>query len=108
LRVFYGQYQDFAKTLSGVPAENLVFGARVTDGGRFLSYSKSVNECFNESVLFKPRLKLAAPWLQGRLTNVCAPFDIPPAVSTPGDDYWWAGDSASEAGVVSPYFYGPC
>ena len=108
LRVFYGQYQDFAKTLSGVPAENLVFGARVTDGGRFLSYSKSANECFNESVLFKPRLKLAAPWLQGRLTNVCAPFDIPPAVSTPGDDYWWAGDSASEAGVVSPYFYGPC
>jgi len=50
LRVFYGQFQDFAQTLAGVPVENLVFGARVTDGGRFLSYSKSQNECFNETV----------------------------------------------------------
>ncbi len=54
LRVFYGQYQDFARTLSGVPVENLVFGSRVTDGGRFLSYSKSRNECFNETVEDRP------------------------------------------------------
>ncbi len=109
LRVLYGQFQDFAKTLSGVPVENLVFGARVTDGGRFLSYSKSVNECFNESLLFKPRLKLIAPWLQGRITNVCAPFDIPPQTPIPGDDYFWAGATpANLSGGVAEYFYGPC
>lgn len=109
LRVFYGQFQDFAKTLKGVPVENLVFGARVTDGGRFLSYSKSVNECFNETVLFKPRLKLIAPWLQGRITNVCAPFDLPPQLPIPGDTYFFAGATpANVAEGVQEYFYGPC
>lgn len=109
LRVFYGQYQDFARTLSDVPAENLVFGARVTDGGRFLSYSKNVNECFNETIFFKPRLKIHAPWLQGRITNVCAPFDIPPQTPLPGSEYFWAGyPPTNVAAGIQEYFYGPC
>lgn len=108
LRVFYGQYQDFAKTLKGVPVENLVFGARVTDGGRFLSYSKSDNECFNETVFFKARLKLHAPWLQARITNVCAPFDIVPQVPIPGDTYFWAGATPPVAAGIQEYFYSAC
>jgi hypothetical protein len=110
LRVLYGQYQDFSRTLSGVDLSNLVFGARVTDGGRFLSYSKSHNECFNQTLLMKPRLKLSAPWLQARILDVCAPFDIPPMVPIPGDAYNPAGAVPTNPAAypILPYSYGAC
>jgi len=55
--------------------------------------------------MFKPRLKLMAPWLQGRITDVCAPFDIPPQVPIPGDQYWFAGSGTNVASPIATYFY---
>ena len=110
MRVMYSEYQDFASTLSGVPMADLVLGAKVTDGGRFLTWSKYENECFNQTVLMKPRITLRAPWLTGRITNVCSPFDIPPITPNPDDaDYFFAGDDpCRETLARSEYFYSGC
>lgn len=111
LPVLFQQYQDFASTLNGVDLSSLITSARVTDGGRFLSYAKNVNECFNQTVLAKLRLKLRAPWVQGRLLNVCAPFDIPPINATPGSAYFDAGHpplNLAQYNIGLPYSYGPC
>ena len=59
--------------------------------------------------MFKPRLKLMAPWLQGRITDVCAPFTIQPQTPLPGDAYFWAGNPPTNtASPIATYFYGPC
>jgi len=111
MKILGMEYQDFASTLSGVsvPVESLVTGARVTDGGRFLSWSTNDNECFNQTILVKPRIRMKAPWLQARITNVCAPFNLPPLTPIPGDNYFWPGNPpANSASGVIPYFYSGC
>jgi len=111
MQTLYMEHQDFAKTLSGttIPVEQLVGGARVTDGGRFLTWSNNVNECFNQTVLAKARFRMKAPWLLGRITNVCAPFNLPPETPEPCDEYFWAGHPPANVadGTVS-YFYSGC
>lgn len=111
LPVLFQQYQDFASTLTGVDVSSLMATGRVTDGGRFLTYAKSQNECFNQTVLAKLRLKLRAPWVQGRITNVCAPFVLPPVNAVPGDAYFFAGApplNLSAYNIGLPYTYGSC
>ena len=90
-RILYNEYQDFTRTLAGVPANLVVQGARVTDNGKFLVLSQNVHECFNEEVFMKARLVLRAPWLQARITDVCAPFTLAPITPIPGDTHFWAG-----------------
>jgi len=109
-RALYMEYQDFSKTLAGIPAEKLVQGSYVTDGGRFLIHSQNVNECFNQTIYMKSRIVDVAPWLQGRITNVCAPFDIPPITPIPGDSHFFAGDPPLDAAAYGalPYTYGAC
>ena len=111
MRTLYMEHQDFATTLKNttVPINELVDGARVTDGGRFMLWSNSVNECFNQTVLTKARVRMRAPWLLGRITNVCAPFNLPPETSEPCDEYFWAGNPpANVADGRVPYFYSGC
>ena len=112
-RGMYMEHQDFAKTLKllGTVPANLVHGAHVTDGGRFLVHSDNVNECFNETVYMKARMLNRLPWLQGRITDVCAPFDcIDPMTPIPGDPYFFAGDPPTNPAAYAsvPYTYGPC
>lgn len=106
--LLFAEYQDFSKTLAGVPADRLVQGATVTDGGKFLVISQNVHECFNQELFMKARLRLRAPWLQGRITNVCAPFDIPPMTPIPGDVYSFMGNSPYTAEKILPTQYGNC
>jgi len=109
-RALYMEHQDFASTLAGIPQDRLVQGAMVTDGGRFLTHSKNVNECFNETVYAKARMVLRTPWLQGRITDVCAPFNIPPMQPKPGDPYFFGGRPPTNPAAYAqlPYTYGPC
>ena len=110
-RVLYMENQDFATTLRNttVPVNELVNGARVTDGGRFLIWSNSVNECFNQTVLTKARIRMRAPWLQGRITNVCAPFNLPPETPEPCDEYFLHGNPPTNvASGRTLYFYSGC
>ena len=109
-QVFYMEHQDFATSLAGVDPTLLVQGARITDGGRFLVMSNNVNVCFNEQVYAKNRFRLRAPWLQGRITNVCAPFDLPPITPIPGDAYFFAGNPPTNVASYAtlPYSYSTC
>lgn len=108
-RILYNEYQDFSKTLAGLPVELLTRG-RVTDNGRFLVLSQNVHECFNEELFMRSRIVLRAPWLQARLTNVCAPFELPPMVPAAGDAYFPFGNPPANvaAYAATPYTYGPC
>jgi hypothetical protein len=98
--VFFGQYQDFAATLAGVDIQQ--YGrARVSDGGKVLIWAQSENDCTSVSTLVRARLVLNAPWLQGRITNVCAPFTLTPLSAVPGDDYFYAGPTPTKAAKPS-------
>jgi len=72
LEVLYGEFQDMSKAPG-----NRMFGRDTsdhvwwTDGGRFLNTVEFLKWCVQASVLMSPRVILKAPWLQGRITNVC-------------------------------------
>lgn len=76
--VLRGEYQSFEAAAAEL-ARN--FGSnlfRVTDGGRFLVYSKSDETCFNTCLLTRPGLYLSAPWVQARITDVCCTVNLDP------------------------------
>lgn len=87
LPLVYGEYQDFragvGDSASGMYEE--LYGARVTDEGRFYVWQERTNTCFDMRLSLKPRLVVAAPFLQGRIMNVCAQPLNPPLSSYPPD-----------------------
>jgi hypothetical protein len=72
MELLFGEYQDMAtapdKTMFGVDANSHAFS---TDGGRFLATVEWLKWCATASLLLKPRIIVLAPWLCGRITNVC-------------------------------------
>lgn len=73
MELVFGEFQDMAK----LPDEKM-FGLATpqstlfsTDGGRFLWTTERIKWCYTASVLLKPRVIVLAPWLQGRITDVC-------------------------------------
>lgn len=69
----YFEYQDFSKTLRGIPQDKLNDAAThvwITDGGRFFVDRTYTNRCYHVNVLTKPRLILRTPQLAGRIQNV--------------------------------------
>lgn len=71
--VTYLEYQDFSKTLRGIP-QNMLNDTQaqvwVTDGGRFFVDRTYTNRCYHTNVMTKPRLILRTPQLAGRIQNV--------------------------------------
>lgn len=78
--VLRGEFQDMNE---GAALMRANFGDpyRVTDGGKFIVWSVKDNLCFKTCVLTRPRLYLAAPWAQARITDVCASTSCEPPVS---------------------------
>jgi len=70
--VTYMEYQDFSKTLAGVPLNPQNFNSSVwiTDGGRFLVDRTFTNRCYHDNITIKTRLILRTPQLAGRVQNV--------------------------------------
>jgi hypothetical protein len=87
LPLVYGEYQDMragiGDDVTGMYEE--LYGARVTDEGRFYVWQERTNTCFDMRLSLKPRLVVAAPFLQGRISNVCAQPLNPPLSSYPPD-----------------------
>jgi hypothetical protein len=87
LPLVYGEYQDFRAGIgddtTGMYEE--LYGARVTDEGRFYVWQERTNTCFDMRMSLKPRLVVAAPFLQGRISNVCVQPLNPPLSSYPPD-----------------------
>ena len=71
LSLIFGEYQDMSvapdNTLFGKP-ESVIFPM---DGGRFLGTIEYLKWCTTMSLLLKPRIIVLAPWLCGRITNIC-------------------------------------
>jgi len=104
--IMYGQYQDFAATTAGMDLGDRV-RAYLSDGGRFINMFENTNNCYTATSIMKGRIVSQLPWLQGRITDVCAPFVLPPESANPEDDYFHAsGESQAES--VDDYFYGSC
>jgi hypothetical protein len=71
LELIFGEYQDMS-----VAPDDTLFGKREStifsmDGGRFLGTIEYLKWCTTMSILLKPRVIVLAPWLCGRLTDVC-------------------------------------
>ena len=85
--IVHGEFQDFragrGDAITGYSQE--LYGGTVTDGGRFYVWQDRTNTCFDTRVALKPRLIIAAPFLQGRITNVCVEPLNPPLSSYPPD-----------------------
>jgi len=72
IELTFGEYQDMARapdtSMFGVNSRPNVFS---TDGGRFLAAVEFLNFCAKAKLLIKPRIITLAPWLCGRITDIC-------------------------------------
>lgn len=102
--VLFGEYQDFNATsfnvLRGLGIDPASMNFSTTDGGRFLLWQERKNTCFDVRLAMKMRLILLAPFLQGRIANVCCrPLQHP--ISPVPWDYPWNLDG----GVSNAWHY---
>lgn len=74
-QLLYGEYQDFNQTYGRVRQElAAMFGSddiAITDNGRYALIRDNERGCFDLQAYTKPRLVSLAPWLLGRIQNVC-------------------------------------
>lgn len=104
LPALWMEYKDYTQT---TPADLSAFPEfKVLDGGRFISWSKHANDCVNQALKTEWRWIIQIPWLQARLTNVCAPFTLDPETALPGDTYFRAGATPGQADTLPTVFYG--
>lgn len=72
IELTFGEYQNMATA-----PDNTMFNASTvsrmfsTDGGRFLAAIENLNYCWKAKLLVKPRVITLAPWLCGRITDIC-------------------------------------
>jgi len=88
LRVMTGQYIDMTNPANAFAEQIGYPHYRATDNGRFLTYSKTDNECVNATVLIRPNLWLNAPWAQARIMNVAAMTPLVPLSFDPTSSYY--------------------
>jgi len=72
MEVLYGEYQDFEQTMPARVTAGRPGVFRTSDGGRWAWAFNNETYCYAENLEIKPRVVVAAPFLQGRIQNVCA------------------------------------
>ncbi len=109
--ITFGQYQDFNMTYGRTRQElTTMFGSddiAITDNGRFALVRDNSRGCFDIQIYTKPRIIARAPWLSGRIQNVCCdvletPF---PDTTAGGGVYELTGGRAT---TPIPTLYGDC
>jgi hypothetical protein len=107
----YGQFQDFNKTYGRVRNElTALFGSddiAITDNGRFALVRQNVGGCFDVQAYTKPRIVARAPWLSGRIQNVCCSMLQEPLPDTTGTGGVYEKDGGRTRTSI-PTLYGPC
>jgi hypothetical protein len=83
-----GQYIDMSKPAARFTEEVGLAHYRATDGGRFLVYWKTDNECTQPTVVMRPNLYLSAPWACARIQNVAALSPLAPLSLDPTSSYY--------------------
>lgn len=109
--ILYGQYQDFNATYGRTRQELVsMFGSddiAITDNGRYAVIRDNERGCFDVQVLTKPRLVAVAPWLSGRVTNVCCNVTQEPFPDPTGSGKIYEKDGGRSSTPV-PVLYDPC
>lgn len=107
--LIYGEYLDFNSAVNQLAASQAFAGAvqgkRLVpiDNGRFLAVVDDVHgTCIDVSVIVRPRILVKAPWLQGRIEDVCVRLLQP----YPSPDY--PMDFGGHKTVDEKVLYGPC
>lgn len=76
--VLRGQYIDMSKPANRFQEVSGNAHYKATDGGRFLWYWKTDNECVEPTVVFRPNIWCSAPWAQARIQDVACRAPLNP------------------------------
>lgn len=100
MQIIFGEFKDFragvGDALTGWASE--LYGGKVVDDGRFYVWQERENTCFDTRVALKPSLVILLPFLQGRLTNVCAqPLQAPLSPYPPDGSPYYPDGGAYDA-----------
>lgn len=109
--ITYGQYQDFNMTYGRTRQELVsLFGSddiAITDGGRYALVRDNSRGCFDVQAYTKPRVVAKAPWLAGRIQNVCCNVLQEPYPDVTGSGRVYEKDGGRYTTPV-PTLYGDC
>jgi hypothetical protein len=86
--VLMGQYIDMTQPANRMSEVAGYTHYKSTDGGKYLTYWKYDNECFEGTVVFRPNLYLSAPWAQARIQNVACRRPLSPISPDPTSSYF--------------------
>jgi hypothetical protein len=107
----YGEYQDFNRTYGRVRQEmQALFGSddiAITDNGRYALIRDNERGCFDVQAYTKPRVVAVAPWLLGRIQNVCSSMLQEPLPDVTGSGRTYEKDGGRSITPI-PTLYGGC
>jgi hypothetical protein len=86
--VLSGQYIDMSSPAQAFAEASGLAHYKATDGGRFLWYWKTDNECTQPTVVFRPNIWCSAPWAQARIQNVACQSPLSPLSPDPTSSYY--------------------
>lgn len=86
--VLWGQYIDMTSPAARFQEEAGFTHYRATDGGKFLVYWKTDNECVQNTVVMRPNVYLSAPWACARIQNVACQRPLEPISPDPTSSYY--------------------
>ena len=90
--VLWGQYTDMTDPVTAFNEQAGYAHYRAIDGGKFLAYWKTDNECTEMTVVMRPNIYLSAPWAQARISNVACQRPLVPISPDPTSSYYVEGD----------------
>lgn len=109
--ITFGQYQDFNRTYGQTRQElTSMFGSddiAITDNGRFALIRDNTRGCFDVQIYTKPRIVARAPWLLGRIQNVCCDVLQSPLPDTTASGGVYELNGGRETTPI-PTLYGDC
>lgn len=86
--VLWGQFIDMTTPAARFAEEAGYAHYRALDGGKFLAYWKTDNECTQATLVMRPNLYLSAPWAQARIQNVACGRPLAPLSADPTSSYY--------------------
>lgn len=86
--VLWGQFIDMAAPAARFAEEAGYAHYRALDGGKFLAYWKTDNECTQATLVMRPNIYMSAPWAQARIQNVACQRPLNPLSADPTSSYY--------------------
>jgi len=86
--VLWGQYIDMSQPAAAFQEQAGYAHYKALDGGKFLAYWKTDNECTQAVLTFRPNLYCSAPWAQARIYDVGCDRPLNPISPDPTATYY--------------------